>query len=94
MEKTFPQFLQVLTPHFVPNVDVRTRRLTPSDIEAMTPEYIQTPIQWEPEACEKLNSVPKVFLRRVVTGIAERAHTRGLTTVTAEFMEEVHWTRN
>lgn len=94
MERKFPQFLEALSPQFIPNnMDAKRRQLTPSDVEQMTPQFIQPPMQWEPEACEKLNDVPKVFLQRKVTDIAQRAHSYGLSSVSAEFMETLQWAR-
>jgi len=68
----------------------KDRRLTPSDLEQLV-DHIQPPIKWEADACERLKDVPDIFLKRVVTGVAQRAHSHGFTTVTADFVDEFHW---
>ena len=62
-----------------------SRHFHPDFIESMTSAH--APIKWDTEACDKLKNVPWMHLKRVVTGVSERAHSRGLTTVTEDFME-------
>lgn len=84
------KFLEFLPPYHVPNMAIQEKRLTPSDVEPLV-EHIDPPLKWEPDACERLNDVPNIFLKRVVTGVVERAHSRGLTVVSSDFMDEMHW---
>jgi len=45
--------------------------------------------EWKPEAAAKLVNVPRVFLNMVLKGVTEEARRRGVTTITAEFMDAV-----
>ncbi|NPE09012.1 MAG: hypothetical protein GNW80_12080 [Asgard group archaeon] len=46
-------------------------------------------IKWTDEACEKIVKVPRIFLNRVVQGVAEQAKKEGVPLVTGEFMDKM-----
>jgi hypothetical protein len=62
-----------------------------SDLVASLVTHVDPSLQWEPEACAKLEGTPQMFLKRVVIDMVERAHARGLTTVTRDFVDEMQW---
>ncbi len=46
-------------------------------------------VEWTEEAAEMIMGVPRVFLKKVITGVVTAAKSEGVTTVTAESMERV-----
>jgi flavin reductase (DIM6/NTAB) family NADH-FMN oxidoreductase RutF len=46
-------------------------------------------IDWTMEACEKIAAVPRVFLKRVISGVVDAAKEEGITVITPEFMDKV-----
>ena len=62
-------------------VDISTVRFA---VERTDPDII-----WTDEACEKIVKVPRVFLSQVIRGVNEKAREKGITEITAEFMDEV-----
>ncbi|HUU77936.1 MAG TPA: PCP reductase family protein [candidate division Zixibacteria bacterium] len=53
-------------------------------VERIDPEII-----WTDEACEKIVKVPRVFLSQVIRGVNDKAREKGITEITADFMDEV-----
>ncbi|MGY5875801.1 MAG: hypothetical protein RTU30_08645 [Candidatus Thorarchaeota archaeon] len=51
-------------------------------------------IEWTEEAAAMITAVPRVFLKRVITGTNDAAREEGLTVITGEFMEKVRDKRN
>lgn len=47
-------------------------------------------LEWEEEAYQKLCKVPRIFLKRVLESICERAVSEGETKVTPELLEKYH----
>jgi hypothetical protein len=72
-----------------PKYHTASRKFHPDFIESMT-THIHPPMKWDEDACDKLKDIPWAHLKRIVTGVAERAHSRGLTTVTADFIAGIH----
>lgn len=91
-KETMPRFLEMVSPYQVPTVERRRMQLSPEIVESMMQDT-PTNLPWEPEACAKMAEmhIPRVFLKRVLTGIAERAQSRRLKAVTAEFIDQVYW---
>ncbi|MGY5859502.1 MAG: hypothetical protein RTU63_09035 [Candidatus Thorarchaeota archaeon] len=46
-------------------------------------------IEWTEEAAEKIVSVPRIFLNRVLEGVNKAALAEGITVITPEFMDKV-----
>jgi len=59
------------------------------DINTIRYEVQRLPyeIEWEDEAYAKLVKVPRVFLKRVLTAISERAQKEGVTRITPEILD-------
>ncbi|MHA1902765.1 MAG: hypothetical protein ACXADL_04425 [Candidatus Thorarchaeota archaeon] len=51
-------------------------------------------VEWTDEACEKIISVPRIFLKRVFAGVVKAAKEEGVTIITPEFMDKVRDKRN
>ncbi len=55
---------------------------------------IDPDIKFTHAACEKIVAVPRIFLKRVLTGIILEAKERGITEVTPELMDQIRDKRN
>lgn len=51
-------------------------------------------VEWMPEAAEKIVNVPRLFLRRVISGVVDAAKKEGVTVITPDFMNKVRDKRN
>ncbi len=50
--------------------------------------------EWTEEAAVKITAVPRVFLKRVISGVHDAAAKEGITTISPEFMDKVRDKRN
>ena len=51
-------------------------------------------VYWTDEACAKIVAIPRVFLKKAMTMIAEHAKEKGVTTLTPEILDEIRDKRN
>jgi flavin reductase (DIM6/NTAB) family NADH-FMN oxidoreductase RutF len=72
------------------HVDVPRHKQDDAERIKFMADRIDPEIKWEMQACEMLLRVPRVFLKRVLKGVIEKAKERGLTVVTAELMEQIN----
>ena len=57
-------------------------------------DRLDTEVYWTDEACEKIVAIPRVFLKKAMTMIVEEAKNKGVSTLTAEIMDEIRDKRN
>ena len=46
-------------------------------------------VVWQDEACRKIVKVPKIFLKKVIAGVVDKAKKEGVTEITPEFLDMV-----
>lgn len=72
------------------HVDVPNHKQDKAETIQFMADRIDPEVKWELDACKMLLRVPRVFLKRVLKSIIEKAKEKGDNVITVELMEQIN----
>ena len=71
------------------SIDIPRRKGIDAQADKFMGERIKPGLKWDIKAAEKLVHIPRIFMKRALTQIAEEAEQRGESYITPELLEEI-----